>query len=177
MSVKQVVPTLTLAALALFAQSSQAALQCESGQSHVRVSGSVTTLNVSATRQAGQICVTMTRTVDGRETFNDCGALLGKVVAADAQTGSSTLAHTALFDARHAFVTRNDQAQITGVLAVDDTGVPCAFSVVESISEIEKGSGVFRGGKISVTAVGSVSFCPDKNLNTFALQGEACVRK
>jgi len=45
--------------------------------------------------------------------FNDCGALVGKVVSADPQTGASTLTHTAVFDFRNMFVTKNDQAQIT----------------------------------------------------------------
>lgn len=168
---------MALATLSLMPLQSLAAMQCGAGLTHVSVNGSVTTLNVSETKQVGQICVTMTRTADGREAFNDCGALVGKVVAADVQTGSSTLSHTAVFDLRDMFVTRNDQAQITGVLAVDDTGAPCAFSVVESISEIDKGAGIFRGGQIGVTAAGSVSFCPGHNLNTFTLQGEACIRK
>lgn len=167
----------TLATLLLLPLQSMAALQCGPGLTHVNVNGSVTTLNVSDTRQAGQICVTMNRTADGREVFNDCGALIGKVVSADAQTGSSTLAHTAVFDLRDTFATRNDHAQITGYQAFDDTGAPCAFSVVETISEIDKGTGIFRGGQIDVTAIGSVSFCAGQNLNTFTLQGEACVRK
>jgi hypothetical protein len=173
---KPVLSTLALS-LALHSLPSLAALQCSDGLTHVNVSGSVTTLNVSETRQAGQICVAMTRTADGREIFDDCGALVGKVVSADAQTGASVLAHTAVYDLRHAFVTRNDQAQITGVLAADDSGAPCAFSVIETISELDKGAGIFRGGQISVTALGQISFCPGKNLNTFTLQGEACVRK
>jgi hypothetical protein len=166
---------LTLTTLSLLPLQSLAALQCGPGQTHVNVNGSVTTLNVTETKQAGQLCLTMTRTSDGRETFNDCGALVGKIVAAD-QTGS-TLAHTAVFDLKNAFQTRNDQAQITGVLAVDEAGVPCAFSVAETISEIDQGAGIFRDGKIDVTADGRVSFCPGNNLNTFSLQGEACVRK
>ena len=168
---------MTLATLSLFPLQSMAAMQCGTGLTHVSVNGSVTTLNASDTKQVGQICVTMIRTANGREEFNDCGAVVGKVVSTDMQTGSSVLAHTAVFDLREAFVTRNDQAQITAVQAVDDTGAPCAFSVVESLSEIDKGVGIFRGGQINVTATGSVSFCPGKNLNTFTLQGEACVRK
>jgi hypothetical protein len=168
---------MTLAILSLIPLQSVAAMQCGPGQTHVNVNGSVTTLNVSEVKQVGQVCVALTRTADGREAFNDCGALVGKVVSADAQTGSSTLAHTAVFDFRNMFVTRNDLAQITGVLAVDETGAPCAFSVMESISEIEKGAGIFRGGQIDVTAVGRVSFCPGHNLNTLTLQGEACIRK
>ena len=168
---------ITLATLSLFSLQSLAAMQCGTGLTHVSVNGSVTTLNVSASKQVGQICVTMIRTANGREVFNDCGALVGKVVSADPQAGSSTLVHTAVFDLRDMFVTRNDQAQIMEVQAFDDTGVPCAFSVVETISDIDKGAGMFRGGQMSVTATGNVSFCPGRNLNTFALQGEACVRK
>jgi hypothetical protein len=167
----------SLATLSLIPIPALAALQCGTGMSHVNLNGSVTTLNVSQTKQVGQVCVALTRTADGREVFDDCGALVGKVVASDPQTGSSTLTHTAVFDFRNAFITRNDQAQITGVLAVDDTGTPCAFSVVESITEIEKGVGVFNGGQINALATGSVSFCPGRNLNTFTLEGEACVRK
>lgn len=168
---------IALATLSLFPLQSLAAMQCGTGLTHVNVNGSVTTLNVSASKQVGQICLTMIQTANGREVFNDCGALVGKVVSADAQTGSSTLVHTAVFDLRDMFVTRNDQAQITEVQAVDDTGAPCAFSVVETISDIDKGAGMFRGGQMSVTATGNVSFCSGSNLNTFTLQGEACVRK
>lgn len=167
----------TLAALSLFPLQSMAAMQCGKGLTHVNVNGNVTMLNVSDSKQVGQICVTLVRTENGREVFDDCGALVGKVVSADVQTGSSTLTHTAVFDLRDMFVTRNDQAQITGILNVDETGAPCAFSVVESISEIQRGAGIFRDGQIAVTAFGSISFCPGHNLNTFTLQGEACVRK
>lgn len=168
---------MTLATLSLFPLQSMAEMQCGPGLTHVNVNGSVTTLNVSDTRQVGQICLTMIRPKNGREVFNDCGALVGKVVTPVNQSGVSELKHTAVFDLRDSFVTRNDQAQITGVLAVDETNAPCAFSVVESISEIDKGTGIFRGGQIDVTATGSISFCPDQNLNTFTLQGEACVGK
>lgn len=164
-----------LAAIFLYPSQSLAVMQCEREQSHVSVNGSVTTLNVSATKQVGQICLSMIRTRDGREVFNDCGALVGKIVSSDVETGSSTLVHTAVFDPSNALLTNNDQAQITGILAFDESGTPCSFSVVETISEILKGTGIFRNGKIGITANGNISFCPDKNLNTFTLQGEACV--
>jgi hypothetical protein len=153
-----------------------AEMQCGTGLYHVKVDGRVTTLNVSDTKQVGQICMTMTK-ANGHEVFDDCGALIGKIVAVDAQTGSSTLTHTAVFDLRDMFRTRNDQGQITGVLDVDETGTPCAFSVVETISEIDRGAGIFRSATIHVTAEGSISFCPGRNLNAFTLKGEACVRK
>lgn len=168
---------MTLATLSLFPLQSLAALQCAHGLRHVNVNGNVTTLSVSTSKQVGQICVTLVETASGRERFNDCGALVGKVVAADAESGSSTLTHTALFDFHTAFMTRNDQAQVVGVVEVDAAGAPCTFSVAETISEIDKGTGIFRGATIAVTATGSVSVCPDKNLNTFTLTGEACIRK
>lgn len=167
-----------LTTLSLVPLQSMAALQCGAGLTHVSVSGNVTTLNVSATKQAGQICVTMTQTANGREVFNDCGALVGKITSADPLNGTSTLAHTAVFDFRNLFTTQNDQAQIIPQpLAYDDAGAPCAFGVTETISQLDKSAGIFRGGQINVTATGTISFCPDHNLNTFALQGEACVRK
>jgi hypothetical protein len=168
---------MALATLSLFPLQAMAVMQCGTGLTHVEVVGRVTTLNVSDTKQAGHICMTMTK-ANGREVFDDCGALVGKIVSADAQTGSSTLTHTAVFDLHDMFRTRNDQAQITGVLALDETtGAPCAFSVVETISEFEKGAGIFRSATIDVKAEGSISFCPGNNLNTFTLKGEACVRK
>jgi len=167
---------MTLATLSLFPLQSMAEMQCGPGLTHVNVNGNVTTVNVSETRQVGQICMTMVRSKNGHEVFNDCGALVGKVVAVDGL--SSTLKHTAVFDLRDIFVTRGDQAQISfPPLAFDETGAPCAFSVEEHISEIDKGTGIFRGAQIDVTATGSISFCPDHNLNTFTLQGEACIRK
>ena len=107
---------MTLASLFLYSSQSMAAMQCAPGLTHVSVNGNVTTLNVSATRQAGQICMTMIRTSNGSEAFNDCGALVGNVVSADLESGSSSLTHTAVFDLRDMLVTRNDHAQITGVL-------------------------------------------------------------
>ena len=167
-----------LTTLSLLPIQSMAAMQCGTGLTHVSVSGNVTTLNVSATKQVGQICLAMIQSANGQEVFNDCGALVGKVVSADPQTGASTLAHTAVFDFRNMFVTKNDQAQIiTPPLAFDDAGAPCAFGVTETISELDKGAGIFRGGQVNITATGNISFCPSQNLNTFTLQGEACVRK
>ena len=168
---------MALATLSLFPLQSMAEMKCGPGLTHVNVNGSVTTLNVSDTKQVGQICLTMVRTANGREVFNDCGALVGKIVSADVQAGSRTLTHTAVFDLRDMFRTRNDQAQIKGILDVDENYMPCAFIVEETISEFDKGVGIFLGATIHVTAEGSISFCPGKNLNTFTLKGEACVVK
>ena len=162
-----------LVALAAMPVQSNAA-QCSAGSSPVTVSGRVTTLNVSATKQVGQICMTMV-TPDGREVFDECGAVVGKVTSSDPATGASTLNHLAAFEKADTFYTVNDAAQVTGVLSADATGVPCAFSVLEHITDLRWGTGVFQKSSMDVWAVGSVSFCPDKNLNTFQLDGQGCL--
>ena len=125
------------------------------------VTGRMTTINVSA---------------DGREVFDDCGALVGKVTAMDTTTGASTLNHTAVFELFESFQTDQDVAQITGVLETDADGNPCAFSVTEHMTKLRSGLGIFNGATINVVAEGSISFCPEKNLNTFQLNGQGCIR-
>lgn len=164
-----------LAALLCLPAVSQAQ-QCAAGYTPTTVSGRVTTMNISQTKQVGQICLTMT-TADGREVFDECGALLGKVTAQDLTTGASTLNHTAVFELLNSFQTVGDVAQITGVLETAPDGTPCAFSVAEHMTKFQWGTGIFNGATIDVAAQGSISFCPDKNLNTFQLQGQGCVRK
>lgn len=151
------------------------ALQCSTGSSPVTVGGRVTTQNLSAIKQVGQICVTLVA-LDGREVFDDCGALLGKVTSMDPATGTSTLNHIAAFERRDSFHTVNDVAQITGVLAVDAAGVPCEMAVQEHITNLQWGTGIFNKATMDVWANGSISSCPDKNLNTFQLNGQACIR-
>ena len=163
-----------LVALAAMPMQSNAG-QCSTGSSPVTVSGRVTTQNISTTKQVGQICVTLV-TADGREVFDDCGALLGKITSMDPNTGTSTLNHTAVFERADSFHTVNDIAQITGVLAVDAGGAPCEMAVQEHITNLQWGTGIFNKATMDVWANGSISFCPDKNLNTFQLNGQACIR-
>ena len=172
MSFKMSLPVVV--ALAAMPMQSIAA-QCSTGSSPVTVSGRVTTQNLSTTKQVGQICLTLVAP-DGREVFDDCGALLGKVTSMDPDTGTSTLDHTAVFEHRHSFHTVNDTAQITGVLAVDEAGVPCKMAVLEHITNLKWGTGIFNKATLDVWANGSVSSCPGKNLNSFQLNGQACIR-
>ncbi|MBS1145413.1 MAG: hypothetical protein H6R14_2819 [Proteobacteria bacterium] len=151
------------------------AQQCPAGYTATTVTGRVTTINISQTRQVGQICLVMV-TADGREVFDDCGALVGKVTSMDTAAGTSTLNHTAVFELFETFQTSQDAAQVTGVLETDADGNPCALSVVEHMTKIRSGSGIFYGALIDVVAEGSISFCPDKNLNTFQLNGHGCLR-
>lgn len=151
------------------------AMQCNTGSAPVTVNGRVTTQNLSTTKQVGQICLTLIAS-DGREVFDDCGALLGRITSMDPTTGTSTLNHTALFEHRNSFHTVNDVAQITGVLAVDEAGVPCEMAVQEHITKLRWGTGIFNKATLDVWANGSISSCSDKNLNTFQLNGQACIR-
>lgn len=167
-------PVLSFAVLSALPLLSHAALQCNVG-TPVNVSGRATMINTSATRQAGQVCMTLTN-ASGIEVFDQCGAILGNVLSSNPETGISILNHTALFSKRQAFATRNDVAQVTGVLATEATGVPCAFSVVEKITQIVWSKGILQSGAADVTAVGSLSACTDKNLNTYTLSGTACYK-
>jgi hypothetical protein len=152
-----------------------AAPMCPLGTTPVSVTGRVTTINISPTKQAGQICVTLT-TADGQEMFEDCGALMGKMTATDASTGSSTLNHVAIFDLLQSFHTVGDTAQVISVTRADADGAPCAMTVREHMTNLQGGTGIFQDASIDVFADGSISFCPDKNLNTFQLSGQGCVR-
>ena len=148
---------------------------CDGG-SLVNVSGRLTTINTSPTRQAGQICVTLTG-ANGKDVFDQCGAILGTVLSSNPATGRNILEHTVVFDKTHSFTTKNDVAQITSVLAVDAAGVPCAFNVTEKITQISGATGIFREGTANITAVGTVSACANKNLNNFTLSGQACIKE
>ena len=151
------------------------AQQCAAGFTPTTVTGRVTTPNISSTKQVGQLCLTLTA-ADGSEVFDDCGALVGKVTSQDLSTGASTLSHTAVFELTDSFQTYQDVAQITGVLETGPDGAPCAFSAVEHMTKFKWGTGIFNGATIDVVAQGSISFCPTKNLNTFQLSGQGCVR-
>lgn len=157
---------IALATLSLFPLQSLA-LDCGNNQSHVSVSGNVTTLNVSETKQVGQICMKLTDE-KGREVLDDCGALVGKVVSVD-EAGITTLTHTAVFDLQNLFRTEGDTAQPTGYPQ------ECMLPVAEHMSKLT-GIGIFNGATIDAWATGSISLCPGQP-NTFNLSGEACVRK
>ena len=150
------------------------AQQCPRGMMPVSVTGHATTINLSATKNVGQICITLT-TADGREIFDDCGAVVGKVRATDPATGTSILNHTVAFDMMNAFWTQGDVAQVTAVLETDADGSPCAMSVSEHMTDVKFGSGLFTHATMDVYSDSNISFCPGKNLNTSSLKGQACI--
>jgi hypothetical protein len=162
---------IAVATLSLFPLRSLA-LDCGSRLTHVNVIGNVTTLNVSDIKQVGQICMTMTK--GGHEVFDDCGALVGKIVSVD-QDGTTHLTHTAVFDLRDTFRTQNDVGTID--LERLDEMTECTIPIKEYITQLAWGTGIFRGATIDVTAVGDIRFPPCGIQNTFELTGEACVRR
>lgn len=165
----------TFAAFSSLPMFAHGALSCENGNK-ANLSGRVTTVNISPTRQAGQICLTLTN-AKGKEVYDQCGAIIGNVVSSDPQTGRSILNHTVMLSRNAGFTTQNDAAQITGVVAVNDSGVPCAFSVVEKISKVNWSSSMVAAGAVDINARGTVSACPSNNMNNFALSGEVCLRQ
>lgn len=165
----------TFAAFTSLPMLAHAALSCENGNK-AYLSGRVTTVNISPTRQAGQMCLTLTNAY-GKEIYDKCGAILGNVVSSDPQRGSSLLNHTVMFSKNEAFTTQNDAAQITGVVAVNDAGVPCGFSVVEKISKVNWSSSIVAAGAVDINARGTVNSCPSNNVNNFALSGEVCLKQ
>lgn len=166
-------PSRLLASI-IIAAASQATLaadlSCRSGYTHVTITdGTVATVNVSETKQVGQICLAMVNDA-GRVVFDDCGALIGTVTEKDALGNPAKLSHTAVFELLESFKTDGDQVLY---------GVPlseCSFQIGESMAKLKWGTGVFLGGQLKARADGVVSFCPGQNKNTFAITGEACLR-
>ena len=169
------VTVLTVAAFSSLPMFAHGALSCENGNK-ASLSGRVTTVNTSPTRQAGQICLTLTD-AKGKEVYDQCGAIIGNVVSSDPQTGRSILNHTVMLSKNAAFTTQNDVAQIIGVAAVNQSGVPCAFNVVEKITKVDWSSGIVAAGAVDINARGTISSCPTNNMNNFALSGEVCLKK
>jgi len=163
------------AALSSLPMLAAAAAQCPHGTTAVAVSGRATTVNLSQTKQVGQICLTLTA-ADGRELFDDCGAMIGKVVGTEADSGTPVVADTAVFDLLDSFQSTPHAAQVTAVLQTDADGNPCSLTTSEHTTALQYGTGIFAGATVDVFANGSVNFCPGHNLDTYQLTGQACVR-
>ncbi len=145
-------------------------LTCKFGYTHVSITeGSATMINVSETKQVGQLCMTMQDDA-GKVVFDDCGALIGTVTEQDDMGNPVKLSHTAVFELFESFKTVDDK-----VLSGEPIN-ECSFQVSESFSKLKWGTGVFLGGKLNARADGVVSFCPGQNKNTFVITGDACLR-
>jgi len=150
-------------------------LTCRYGYTHATITeGTAVTVNVSQTKQVGQLCLVM-EDDNGSVVFDDCGALIGTVTETDAYGQPTKLSHTAVFELLESFKTVDDQPLYSVPLG-DPGSTPCAFSVGEAFTQLKWGTGIFRGGSLNATAEGTVSFCPGANRNTFEISGEACLR-
>lgn len=137
------------------------------------VGGSLTTENTTPTIQMGSM--TLTLSDESGEVFSETGSLVGNITGGDASIGQSVLSHKARFAQGDSFRTDGDIAQIVALLEFDGS-VPCGFSVVETITDIPKGTGLFKNvTSVNVTAIGTVYNCPGINENSFELVGELCV--
>ena len=137
------------------------------------VTGSVNTENVTSALQIGSMNLNLSD--NSGLVFSESGSLVGNITGTE-DYGKTILSHKARFSQGDSFVTEGDVAQITGVLDLDPNGMPCAFSVFEQITNIARGTNLFKNvTSINVTAVGSVSNCPHLNANSFELGGVLCV--
>jgi len=142
-------------------------------------SGSVSTVNITSTLQVGNISLTLSDS--GSPVFSETGSLVGNITGAD---GFFTmyLSHKARFPQGDSFVTNDDEAvpdfQSTGnpVRGVDENGNACSYWIRETISDIVKGTRLFKNvTSVNVIADGYISSCPNENVNSFDLSGELCV--
>ena len=139
------------------------------------VSGSIISTNKSATKQVGDIDLTLQN--DSEVLFSESGSLKGKVTSSATQFGTTILKHKIKFPKGNHFKTKNDVAQIVGVAGVESNGAPCAFFVTESITEISKGSGIFKhASSVDVTANGVLNNCSYLNQNSLTLSGQVCFK-
>ncbi len=168
-------PSTLLCALLIPLSTHADPLVCGSGYTHATITdGTVVTVNVSETKQVGQLCLTM-EDDNHRVVFDDCGAVIGKITESNAYGIPTKLSHTAIFELLESFKTVND-ALVSAEPVAWDGAQACAFSVVERFTELQWGTGVFYRGALNAEAEGTFSFCPGQNKNTFVLTGEGCMR-
>ena len=139
------------------------------------VGGSLTTENITPALQLGNMTLTLSHGATG-EVFSETGSLVGNITDdSQAGFGRTVLSHKARFPQGDSFVTDGDVAQIVGLIAFDN-GVPCGFAIDEKITDIPKGTGLFKNvTSVDVTALGTVYNCPGVNENSFELSGTLCV--
>ena len=142
--------------------------------------GTVTTENITSTLQMGSINLTLSEY--GSTIFDEQGSLVGNITGAEGP-GTVILSHKARFPQGDSFVTNGDKAIVVGLRTdedgyplVDEDGIPCSFLILETISEIAKGTRLFKNVTgVNIIANGYISNCPTENQNYFELSGELCV--
>jgi hypothetical protein len=139
------------------------------------VSGTVTTQNVTQATQIGDIDIDISEMLNpDKVVFEDTGALVGNITD---PTYPIELSHSARFPKGNSFVTSGDVAIIDfdNPLEFDSVIGACSWRVTEYITKIAGGTRFFRDATdVDIEAVGSVSYCPDNNINEFMLSGMVC---
>lgn len=140
------------------------------------VSGSVTSENITPTIQIGRMDFTLQH--DTQVVFKESGSLVGNITSSDATFGTTMLDHKIKFARGDSFRTSGDEAQIIGIVGAEADGAFCAFNMLENITDIPKGTGIFKNvTRVDVLALGTVSNCSYFNENTFTLSGTLCTEQ
>jgi hypothetical protein len=139
----------------------------------------IETTNVTDTTQVGEI----TMQIPGAD-FYETGTVVGNVTGAGADENGPflLLSHAVKFSKGNHFVTDGDKAY---AIPQPDG---CSYLVNETISKIIGGTKFFKdvtSVNIITTGpddyfglpVGTVSYCPENNMNKFSLYGEVCFKK
>ena len=147
------------------------ALDCPSSGRLLTVSGATATNSVSNEIQSGVMHLQLSD-ASGVVYQKDCG-LIGKVVR-NTSTGS-LLDHTVICGPADKFNTSEDLAPVTGTDATPTTPATY-YDIVEVISNIEQGEGLFKNMRADITATGRVNLTPPFN-NDFTLAGEVCLKR
>ena len=156
------------------------ALACPNGEIY-NASGTVVTFNTSPTTQLGNTEVIPGTGIElelsdsnGTVIYSETGTIEGTIISQNG--GSVRLEHLIdLGENGDTMSTHNDHAIMRfPPLQTNELG-PCAFEVVESISDFS-GGGLFNSATATIIADGEIRFCSlDDNFNFFELSGEVCL--
>ena len=140
--------------------------------------GYVSTENITSTLQIGNINLELND--ESGAVLSETGSLVGNITGSDGYF-TTFLSHKARFSQGDSFVTNDDTAVPdfqygNPVRNVDSNGNACSFWITETISDITKGTRLFKNvTSVNITAEGYISSCPGENENYFSLSGSLCV--
>ena len=139
------------------------------------VSGYIISKNISATVQIGEIELTLQK--DSEVIFSKTGKVKGEVTSNSAEVGITILNHEVKFPRGEHFKTKGDVAQIVGIAGAEQDGTLCAFFINETISDIPKGTKMFKNvTSVNVIANGVLNNCSYLNENILDLTGQVCLK-
>ncbi len=142
-----------------------------------KISGKIRTTNLSDTVQTGSIWITIK--LNRVPFFIRRGRVIGRILEQGVDTNSgqpyAILNHNIFFGFNTVLATNRDLALLTPTRF--HNGVPCAFDVVEEITDTVGNNllGALSNNAGSMVAKGSISYCPGSNRNSFELSGEVCL--